>query len=446
MKATISSPDTPVKLKQKTPPRRGLGAALSMGVYQLLRFLSRWFLRVLYPGMEVEGREHVLIEGPFILAGNHPNTLVDPLIQGIHLKKRLFFMANAGLFANAFMAKFLLFSGVIPIARRGVDGAAGRKIDNNESFTAAYEHFEQGGIMFVAPEGGSELERRLRRPLKPGTARMAFAAEERNQWKLGLQIVPAAGNYEAPTRCFSRAFVRFGQPIRVADWEKAYEKNPREAIRDFTAHLGERMADLLIDTHNKTEERCLRPIERAVQNDSPLLPAAHHYRTQEILSRLRALDESSYEKTCQHARNYERLLKKAKIDDLVLSQHPEKKPSWGHFLGLPFFLYGYFNHLLLLLLVELAWKSIKTYRNYAATVRGLVGCLLLPGLYVFQACLLSFFIGAWAWLYLLTLPVAGLFALAYYTTYRPFWLALKGRSKATKEMAVLRLRLLKAAK
>lgn len=446
MKATVPPAKLIAKLKQKTPPRRGLGAALSMGLYRLLRFMSRWFLRVLYPGMVVEGREHVRIDGPFILAGNHPNTLVDPLIQGIHLEKRLFFMANAGLFANPLMARFLLFAGVIPIARRGVDGAAGRKIDNNESFTAAYEHFERDGIMFVAPEGGSELERRLRRPLKLGTARMAFAAEERNQWQLGLQVVPTGGNYEAPTRCFSRAFVRFGAPIRVADWQTAYLENPREAIKDFTEHLGERMADLVVDTRNKTEERCLRPIERAIQNDAPLLPDAHHYRVRALLSHLRTLDESSYEKLCQHARNYERLLKKAKIDDLVLSSHPAKKTSWGHFLGLPLFLYGGLNHLLLLLLVEAIWKSIKTYRNYAGTVRGLVGSLLLPVFYGLQTWLLSFLIGSWAWLYLLTLPVFGLFALAYYTTYRPFWLALLGKKKATKEMAVLRLRLLKAMK
>lgn len=445
MKPTAAAANT-AKLRQKPPKSKGLSALLSMALYRLLRFTSRWFLRVLYPGSMVEGREHVLGEGPFILAGNHPNTLVDPLIQGIHLEKRLYFMANAGLFAHPLMAKFLLFAGVIPIARRGVDGAAGRKIDNNESFTAAYRHFEQGGIMFVAPEGGSELERRLRQPLKPGTARMAFAAEERNNWQLGLKIVPAGGNYEAPTRCFSRAFVRFGAPILVADWRAAYEENPRGAIKDFTSLLGERMAELLVDTRNKTEERCLRPIERAIQNDLPLLPNAHHYRTQQILAGLRTLDEKSYEKLCEQARQYERLLKKAKIDDLVLSNHPAKKPGLGHFLGLPLFLYGWINHLPLLFLTELAWKSIKTYRNYATTVRGLVGSLLLPLLYVLQGWLLSVFIGSWAYLYLLTLPVFGLFALAYYTTYRPFWLAIIGRSKATKEMAVLRLRLLKAAK
>lgn len=418
---------------------------LSMFLYRTLRFLSRWFLRVLYPGMMVEGVEYAYTEGPLVLAGNHPNTLVDPLIQGIHFKRRIHFMANAGLFANPTMGKFLRFAGVIPIARRGVDGEAGRKVDNNKSFDEAHRHFEQGGVMFVAPEGGSELERRLRRPLKTGTARMALAVEADNDWKLGLKILPAGGNYEAPTRCFSRAFVRFGEPMNVADWRAAYEESPRNAAKDLTEKIGEAMAALLIDTQDKKEERCLRPIERAVQNDQPLSVADHHYRTQRLLAGLRTLDEKEYDKLCQQAENYEKLTQRAGVSDAVLSSHPSKKGPLAVWLGLPFFLYGALNHALLLLIVELAWKNIKTYRNYAGTVRGLLGCFVLPITYALQSWIASLFIGSWAWLYLLTLPVFGFLALAYYTTYGAFWAALFGKKKATKEMVVLRMRLTRMA-
>lgn len=416
---------------------------LSMLLYRFLRITSRWFLRVLYPGSMVEGTEYPNAGGPMILAGNHPNTLIDPLIQGIHLDRRLHFMANAGLFANPLMAKFLRFAGVIPIARRGVDGAAGRKVNNNQSFEEAYEHFEKGGVMFVAPEGGSELERRLRTPLKTGTARMAFAVEERNNWKLGLTIVPAGGNYEAPTRCFSRTFVRFGPPLRVADWKEQHEENPRKAVRAITLALEEAMADLLINTKDKTEEHCLRPIDRAVQNDKPLLPDAHHFRVKKLLEGIRGLEEKEYGKLCQQAENYERLLKKAGIDDAVLSDHPAKKGPIGVWLGLPFFLYGALNHLPLIWLTERAWKAINTYPNYAGTVRGLLGSILLPILYLLQSWIVSLFAGGWAWVYFFTLPILGLFALAYYTTYRPFWAALFGRKKVTKELFVLRKRLVK---
>lgn len=412
-----------------------------MFVYRIMRFLSRWFIRVLYPATMVEGQEYVTRKGPYILAGNHPNTLVDPLIQGIFLSERLHFMANAGLFANPTMAKFLRFAGVIPIARRGIDGEAGKKVDNNKSFEEAYAHFEQGGIMFVAPEGGSELERRLRAPLKSGTARMALAVEARNNWELGLEIVPAGGNYESPTRCFSRAFVRFGPPMKVKDYQAAYEENPRKAARAITEEMGRRMAALLINTKDKTEERCLRPLDRMLQNDQPKLVDQHHFRVQRLLKGLRTLDEAAYAELCEQGKQYERLLKKAKVDDAALSSHPNKKSSLGLWLGLPLFLYGLLNHLLLIVGVEQVWKATKTYRNYAGTVRGLLGSIVLPILYVLQSWFLSIFIGGWAWLYLLTLPVVGLFALAYYTSYYPFLASLFQSKSISPELQTLRNKL-----
>lgn len=410
-----------------------------MLAYRVMRLLSRWFLRILHPGLMVEGTEHIdATPGPIILAGNHPNTLVDPLIQGIHFKRRVHFMANAGLFANPFMDKFLRFAGVIPIARRGIDGAAGRKVDNNKSFAEAYALFEAGGIMFVAPEGGSYLSRRLRRPLKTGTARMAFAAESANDWSLDLRVLPAGGNYFAPTAGFTPAYVRFGPTIRVADWREAYEENPRQAIRSFTAAIGDAMAALLIDTKDKTEERCLRPIDRLVQNDAPLLTDAHLQRVNQLLAGLRTLDEETYETLCQQSKNYETLLKRAGIDDAVLSDHPSKKGPLGLWLGLPLFLYGAINHLPLIFIVEKIWGALKIDTNYAGTVRGLTGTILLPIFYLLQSWLLSFWIGGWAWLYFFTLFPAGLFALAYYTTYRPFWATVFGKRKVTEEMTTLR--------
>lgn len=412
---------------------------LSLLLYRILRLLSRWFLRILYPGMMVEGQEYVDREGPYMLAANHPNTLIDPLIQGIHMKRRMHFMANAGLFANPLMYKFLRFAGVIPIARPGIDGKAGEKIDNNNSFELAYQLFEAGDIMFVAPEGGSYLERRLRAPLKMGTAKMALTVEARNDWQLGMSIVPAGGNYEAPTRCFSRAFVRFGPPIHIADYKEEYEANPRRALVSLTKEIGKRMADLVIDTKDKTEEHFFRPLDRSLQNDKPLLVADHHYRLQKLLKGVRELPEAEREALQTKANRYEKLLKDAKIDDAVLSSSPVKLGSAGLWLGLPLFFWGALNHLPLIAISDGTYKKLGVENNYAATVRGLVGTIALPILYILQSWLFSFiFPGGWAWLYLLTLPVFGLFALAYYTTYYPYWTTFFNNGKVSQEMRELR--------
>ncbi|MEM6772360.1 MAG: hypothetical protein AAF597_17420, partial [Bacteroidota bacterium] len=68
---------------------------MSKLVFWFFHFLSRWMLRLYYPAMEVEGIEHVNKPGPTLLCGNHPNTLIDPLIVGIHLDYQTYFLANA---------------------------------------------------------------------------------------------------------------------------------------------------------------------------------------------------------------------------------------------------------------------------------------------------------------------------------------------------------------
>lgn len=408
-------------------------------IYRLLRLISRCFLRVLYPAMMVEGQEHVTRKGPYILAGNHPNTLIDPLIQGIYVSERLHFMANAGMFANPIAHKLLVFLGVIPIVRPGKDNNQGGRIDNNDSFEYAYRHFEQGGVMFVAPEGGSELERRLRGPVKMGTAKMAFAVESRNNWTLGLDIVPAGGNYESPTKSFSRAFVRFGPPIHLSDYRAEYEKSPRQAVVSLTREIGRRMAELVIDTKDKSEEYLLRPLDRTLQNDKPLIVSEHHYRVQKLLAALRAMPDDEREALRQKANRYEELLKSAGINDRVLSNSPQETQKTGLWLGLPIFLYGALNNLPLIFLADKAYSFLGVEVNYAATVRGLVGSITLPILYILQALLVGTLFGSgWGWLYFFTLLAASLFALAYHTHYRSFWASKLRGSKVTEEMTKLR--------
>ena len=276
---------------------------LSDIIYWFLHFCSRWMLRILYPATEVDRLDHAEIKGPYILSGNHPNTLIDPLFVGIFLSRRLNFMAHAGLFQNKLMARFLSFAGVVPIAR-AKDRAAGMQVDNDATFAKVHELLSGGNILYIAPEGGSELERKLR-PLKSGLARLALQAEAQHDWQLGLQVLPAGVNYESPSGAFSRAYVRYGKPIVVADWKERFEKDPAIATRSFTREVRERMENLLIHTRDKTEERTLRPLGRCLQNDRPLSVAHHHERVRRLLTALRALPAEDMAALTQTAAAYE---------------------------------------------------------------------------------------------------------------------------------------------
>ena len=88
-----------------------------------------------------------------------------------------------------------------------------------EVFNRTFSGLETGKVVYIAPEGFSELERKLRR-LKGGAASMALEVENRNDWQLGVSLQPVGINYESPTTCFSRAFVRYGEPIDVLQFRE----------------------------------------------------------------------------------------------------------------------------------------------------------------------------------------------------------------------------------
>ena len=415
---------------------------MSKPVFWLLHFLSRWMLRLYYPGMEVEGREHANHPGPMLMCGNHPNTLCDPLMLGIHLDYQTYFLANAGLWLNPVMA-FIIDPFCIPVARAKDVEAGATGGTKEEVFNRTFSGLETGKVVYIAPEGYSELERKLRR-LKSGAASMALEAENRNDWKLGLSLQPGGVNYESPTTCFSRAFVRYGEPIDVLQFREQYEKSPIRAIRALTNLLTERMQALVIQTKDKAEEHLLRPIERAIQNDEPLSVSKHHYRTQAILQALREMPEDKREELRAVATEYDQLAREKGQLDVEFSSHPERKLHAGTLLGLPFFLYGLINHALWLVLINFIWNKLGIDRGYKATFQGLTSWFIIPITYLLQTLLFNWvYPEGWGWLYLLSLPVSGLFALKYWLMYRAFWAGrFSGSSGADASLRALRARML----
>ena len=415
---------------------------MSKPFFWVLHFMSRWMLRIYYPSMETEGVANANHPGPTLLCGNHPNTLADPLMAGIHLDYQTYFLANAGLWLNPVMA-FVIDPFCIPVARPKDKEAGADKGSKDEVFNRTFQALETGKIMYIAPEAYSELERKLRK-IKAGAASLALEGEARNDWKLGVTLQPVGVNYESPTTCFSRAFVRYGEPIRAAEWREQYEKSPMRAVRALTNELSDRMQALLIHTQDKTEERCLRRIERSVQNDRPLTVSRHHYRTQRILTWLRAQSEDEREDLCTLAGRYDALLRETRQLDLELSSHPRRKLSVGLLLSLPLFLYGLLNHLPWLLLIRGIWNALGIDRGYKATFQTLTSWFLLPILYLVQTLLFNWiFPEAMGWLYLLSLPVSGLFALRYWVTYRAYWAGrFSGNSGSDGELRELRRQLM----
>src|SRR5258705_2401323 len=142
--------------------------------YGLVRALVRWVLALFYRRIDVVGLEHIPESGPLIVAANHQNALVDPMLLLALIPRRMVALAKAPLFRHPVIGPFLRLLGALPVHRRQ-DGNAdpGR---NRTMFAAATNHLGAGGAVLIFPEGVSQPEPALM-PLRSGAAPVLLQAQ-----------------------------------------------------------------------------------------------------------------------------------------------------------------------------------------------------------------------------------------------------------------------------
>jgi 1-acyl-sn-glycerol-3-phosphate acyltransferase len=181
-----------------------------------LRLVTRVFFRA----VEVTGREHVPSSGPVIFVGNHPNSLLDPVMVLTTCGRPVRFAAKDVLFRGP-LRPFLDALGCVPVKRRQdqvkgaaedgpVEGAPTR-VDNSAAFDALLGVLHRGEAFGIFPEGISHTRPELA-PLKTGAARIALMAAAQG---ITVRVVPVGLHYRRRDRMRSRVLVQFGAPIVV---------------------------------------------------------------------------------------------------------------------------------------------------------------------------------------------------------------------------------------
>lgn len=349
-------------------------------LYYLLKGIARVFLAFFYPRTLLRGGEFLTLRHPTLVASNHPNTLIDVLNAAGRVSRPLFMLANAGLFRSKPVARLLSFLYSIPVERpQDVDG---RPINNDGSFERCFYHLRKGDHIFVAPEGGSECERRLR-PLRSGTARIALGAEASADFTLGVRILPIGFTYQDPGRCGTALAVEIGRPVVVKDWESQYRSDPRKAYRDLTQHLETQMRNLLTDAEDSAMDTLLATLEK--MKYSGILPSVQdefeHSRT--LLARLKA-----YKKV--HPDGYAHLEERARAYADELTRHGleeggmgEKEGYWAglYLASFPWFIpwfFAYSLYVIPIMGIRSLPGALGADRSYDATVKWAGALLLLP--------------------------------------------------------------------
>ena len=256
-------------------------------IYFLLRILVKTMFRIFYEKVVVLHKERFRFKNACITVSNHPSTLTDPLHVAKETIKQSFFLANAGLFKSKIGNWFFNTFYCIPVERP--QDVGGRKIQNDDAFKRADEHLSKNGCLYIAPQGRSRMVRRLGYEIKTGTARIALSAENKNDFNLGLTILPVGLNYTDPTSFRSRVLINVGEPIKIAEYKKIHLENPRQAVVQLTQDLEDRMRTLVLDTEDEDEELMVQRMEHLLDSKAPLSLEDNFFRTKKLIKKLHEL-------------------------------------------------------------------------------------------------------------------------------------------------------------
>jgi 1-acyl-sn-glycerol-3-phosphate acyltransferase len=396
--------------------------------YRILSWFLRLVTRVFFRQVEVAGLENVPAAGPVLFAGNHPNSLIDPILSITTCGRKVHFAAKDTLFQGRIMRALLRGLGAVPLARRteqdGQPAAApppapeapaerdaGERAKVND---AAFEHMfgvlEAGGTIGIFPEGLSHDASQLAR-LKTGAARLALGAAARAQG--AIAIVPCGLTFIHPRRFRSRVLVQYGPPVLVA----AEAAAAPDAVKALTDEIAAALRRLTINAPDWDTVRALDTVRRLYQppgisiEDRVELARRFntHYgalagdpRVAGLMARVRAY-QGKLDELGVTDRELARELGKLEIGARMM-RHLALVAWW-----LPLSVPGAPLHLPAVVFARLAGPRLTPRKDVIATTKMLIGMLLVLASYAAALGIIAWRAGAaWALIAAAVLPLSGL--------------------------------------
>jgi glycerol-3-phosphate O-acyltransferase / dihydroxyacetone phosphate acyltransferase len=389
---------------------------------RLVRAVVRALMAVFYRRVDVAGLEHVPGQRPLIVAANHQNGLVDPMLLIAALPRSLRPLAKSGLFRHPIIAPFLRLARALPVYRR--QDAGSDMAGNALTFRAVSDALSRGGAILIFPEGVSQPEPTLM-TLRTGAARLLLEAEAAGAPAVTLLpvgiVVTEPGRFRA-----GRALVLVGPPVATADCVALHARDPIAAVRALTDRLAEALRHQIIEAEDRETLRLMRLMERVWRQESGtranpgsaawLQSTARAYRW---LRRTAPAEVEDFRREVEeYARELDRLgvtpetLGRAYAPSIVLRY--AAREIVPVLLGLPLALLGILLHALPYQLIRLGIRLARPEPDVEATYKLAGGVVIFPLAWALEAWLAARVGGEWlAVLLVLALVPTGFFALAW---------------------------------
>jgi len=324
-------------------------------VYSTLKIYIDYFLRFMFRRFTVIGLENVPKNKAFIIAPNHQVAL-DPIVI-LKLFKQPVFISRADIFKKRTLAKFLIFSKIMPTFRMR-DGKENLKF-NHDVFQVLAEVLKSGNPVVIFPEG-THFDKRHLLPLRKGMTRLAFTAEEKSDFKLDLHIVPVGIYYSNIQNFKSDIRIIFGKPISVGKYKELYFENEPKANAKLRDEVALGLRENLIDIRDLENYEAYDIARISCQNE--MLTSLNLTKNEqnilisdkETIKRIEQLQAKNQEKALSFfakAKEYSNKLKKYNFRNWQFEKEDFTPMSLFFesvlFISVfPFFLYGFLNNIL----------------------------------------------------------------------------------------------------
>ena len=216
-------------------------------LYSVLKVIVRLAAKIFCRKIIISNPELLKENGPMILACSHPNSFLDAVLMDILFEQPVWSLTRGDAFLNKRITKLFYRLKMLPVYRpsEGVENLS----ENYKTFDACIELFKRGQIVLIFSEGLCENEWHLR-PLKKGTARLAYKCQQEN---IPLKILPVGINYSSFTRFGKNLFVNFGTIFTANDFDKDLSDGAWNQV--FNNRLQQELSPLVFEIEKKDKKR-----------------------------------------------------------------------------------------------------------------------------------------------------------------------------------------------
>jgi len=374
-----------------------------------------FFRRIFYSNLK-----KVPLNKPLLFVGNHQNSFMDGILVGSYLPQPLHFTMRADMFRKPF-ARFCLHElNVTPVyrAEEGMENVH----RNLESFDAIYEILRKNGNFIMFSEGICIQEKRLH-PLRKGTARLAFGAEEK--YGLDVHIVPVGINYTYPSRFRKEVMINFHEAFSIKELRDIYDEHPARALNVFNQKCRDSLLKEVIIIEDPENDWLAEQLLRMERNNIVLPFFRWRFdtddrrlaekRVSEKVNQLSKTSKPELESLSKKIENYVNLL----ANNTIRDENIARKLNWGFLryfaiiAGFPIFIAGFIANLIPFIIPKIVCdKLIKDLRFYSSVFIG--GFTLLYLIYFLVLLILGGALAGWTGILLaIMVPLSGYFVLYY---------------------------------